>query len=450
MFAIALAGLERLLDRFRGGPHERARLNALDSVLALACAIAGAAVSVWAFGVIGDVVYTASSLDIWFQADNPRVAANLLDPASNQYRANVHPIFPILFTPWLSTLAQLGGSPLIWAKGAVAAAGALSAAALYLALRFTGLPRWPALLFAALFVSSATYLHWYSVIEVAAFSGLSICLAVAALAYGPGRQAAWLLMSVFTLGLTLTNWSAGLAATLARWPLRRAVVISLVALALTGGLAVGQRLLYPTAGLFFDPHGLVKEREYAGPRVQQWSPLANLRALTVYASVAPAPVVERHDDKSIVSNQHQGPGTAGWLGIAAMLSWVACLAAGALGAITTSSVRPIAFGLGLMLAAQLALGLVYGDVSFLYAANIMPMLVLLAGLSWFTRLRYAAATLAAVTVLAGGASNAIQYSSAARLAAGVLAAGGNPIWSLFPAGRVILPGPDSSNFRPTR
>lgn len=348
MISGLLAGLDGLLDRLRGGPHERARLGAPDAVAVLACAVAAVAVSAWSMGLLGDVLYTEGSLDIWFQADSPRVVANLLDAGSSQYRANVHPIFPILFTPWLSALAGLGGSPLLWGKAAVAAAGALSVAAVFLALRFTGLPRGVALVFAATFLTSATYLHWYAVIEIGAFSGLSIVLAVLALAMGPGRRwAGWPLMSAFTLGVTITNWTAGLAATIARWPLRKAILISTVALALTAGLAVGQRFLYPTAGLFFDPFSLAKEREYATPH--QWSPAANLRALVLYSAVTPEPAVERRDGRAIVSNQQVPVSAAGWAGMVAILAWAGCLAAGVWGAVRTPQVRPITFGLGLML-----------------------------------------------------------------------------------------------------
>jgi hypothetical protein len=413
--------------------------------MALICATVAAAVALWGAGQLGDVLYTEGSFNLWFSADNPRVIANLLDASSYQYRATVHPIFPILVTPWASLLPNLGFTPLWWGKAIVCASGAATSAILFLALRLVGVGRAFSALMLGVFVASAAFLHWYSEIEIAPFNGLSISLALLALAYGPTKRWIWwVAVGALTLGFTITNWSAGLAATIARWPLRRAMAISVITLMVVVALSLAQRAIYPTASFFFSPMGLAGERDYSAMRVRGWSPTDNLRSLVIYSAATPPPVLEAEGQRLVVTNQHQSPASAGWLGVLAMSAWIALLACGVVGAVAVKSIRPVAVGVGLMIAAQLALGLIYGDVSFLYAMNLTPMFIMLAAFSGFTRLRYAAAALAMVVIVAGSINNVTQFKAATALAEGVIAKGGNPKWSRFAPGRVILPMPTSS------
>jgi hypothetical protein len=405
--------------------------------------VAAVAISLWQMRTIGDALYTEVSLDIWFQADTPRVLVNLLDPTSDHYRSSVHPIFGILLTPWVSALGQLGQSPLLSAKAVIAVTAGASAGAVWFALRLAGIAQVSAALYTAVFLASASFLHWYSVVEVAAFNGLSICVVLLVLALGRSAGlAAWVLASGLSLGITITNWTAALAATVVRWPLRRSLAVSAIALGLVFVLALAQKAIYPTSELFFDVRLLARERQYVA---RATSPLESLRSLIVYTQITPAPTVERRPDRSVVSNQGQAPETAGILGVLAILAWIGSLACGLAAALRVPNVRPLAAGLLLMIGAQLALGAVYGDIAFLYAANLSPMLVMLAGLSALTPWRHVGAALAVVVILAGGISNHAHFVAASALSRDVVLAGGNPTSPRLPdAGPVLLPAPNSS------
>ena len=445
---MALARAERALDdllvRLQGRAPDRPSLTLTDGLLAIVCGLVAVAVSAWSARQIGNILYTEGSFNLWFQADNPRVVANLLDASSSQYRAPVHPIFAILLTPWVSLLPNLGMSPLFWAKAVVFGCAVASAMALFLALRLMDLSRLAAILFVGVFLSSSGYLHWYSVIEIAPFNGLSTSLAALALTYGPHcRRRWWVLMSGFSLGMTITNWSAGLAATVARWRVRPALVISLAALTGVGVLAVCQRLVYPTAGLFFDPRHLLGEADSTPLKMSGWAPLSNLRSLVVYTVVSPPPVLERQIEYLVVTNQNQGLDTLDGVGILAVAAWALLLAGGAFAAARTRRMRPVSLGLGLMLLAQGVVGLVYGELTFLYATNILPMLAMLAAFTWMRPARRLWLLLAGVVVIAGTLNNTVQLSRAASLARGVIDAGGNPVWPLYAANRFILPVPAS-------
>jgi hypothetical protein len=432
-----------LLDRVRSTePSLRPKYTALDWILTLLCGGLAASLAAWAASQLGNVLYTEGSFNIWFQGDNPRALANLLDETSNQYRSTVHPILPILTTPWVSLLPGFGLPPLAVAKAVVFACGAASAGLMFATLRLSGVPRGPSLLFTLVFMISAAFLHWYSGVEIAPFNGLSMCLVLWVLARGDTRRAWWwIVASALTLGVTISNWTAGLAAVVARWPLRRAIEISLIALISVTALTTLQRLVYPTAGVFFSPTGLVREREFASIKSPAWSPLANLRSAVVYSAVAPPPTLDGPPGSRTVNNQHSPPRSADWLGLSGMAAWLALLACGAYGAATSVAVRPIAFGVALMLVGQLGVTIVYGEITFLYAASIIPVLVALAGLSWFSPARYVAVVLAAAVVILGFANNLRQFEHAVRLASSVIDEGGNEIWSRYPAGRYIVPVP---------
>jgi hypothetical protein len=436
----AWAGLDRWLEGLQAPAPPPPRLGLVDAGLALAAAVAAFIVAFWGEGVLANDLYTHGSFNLWFQADNPRVLANLLDPASNQYRATVHPILAILFTPWMSLIPRMGAAPLDVAKDAVLACAAASGALMYVILRSLDLPRLAAAAFTALFIASAGFLDWYSVVECAPFAGLSILPALLLLVRGPGRGLAWpIFASATSLSITVTNWSIGLAATVARFRLSKSVRISASAFVLVMALSVGQHLVYRSANFFFSPTGLLREKDYLAPEQHRWAPLENLRALVVYTVVAPPPVVEHLGEDRIITNQSQPMGAAGPVGVVAMGAWLVALALGAWGMLRDRRRYAIAGGLALMVTGQLVLGCLYGDISFLYATNILPELILVAAFAWFTPLRWIGLVLATVVVIAGGMQNARQFQAAAGFARQIVDTGGdNEDWH-FRGSPVILP-----------
>lgn len=421
----------------------RPRLDRADAIVAVALVLAGAMLAQLAAGVIGDTLYTEVSMNLWFQGDSPRVLTNLVEPLSINYRANVHPAFPLVVRPFVLLLLALGLTPLAAAKAMIVGFVGASGPPLYAALRFTGLAHAAAALFALLFLVSASTIHW-SVIEIGAFAGFSVCVVLMGLAYGPTRNPlGWVVLSILSLSMTITNWMSGLTATFARWAPRAAIGISVAALLIVVALAWTQHRLNPTSGVFYHRAGLLHEQKFIEAEAPAWGPFERVRAFAVYSVIAPAPQLERADGEWTVNNQHQSPASAGPVGVAAMIGWLALLACGCWGA-CTRGIRPIAIGLATMLGLQFALVLVYGEVTFLYGPNFVPMLVMLAALSWFTRARQVALALALFVVGAGLVDNERQFAAQAGLARQAIAAGGNEVDRSYHAGAVILRAPAGS------
>jgi hypothetical protein len=424
----------------------RSGLNRADAALSAIFAAIAVAIGIWGFAVLGHALQTAASFNLWFQADSPRVIENLTDRHSNHYRTSVHPAASILLTPIVIALHSIGIPALPACEALILTAAAVCGGGFYIALRLLGLPKLAASVFAALYLSSAAFIYWYSQIELNAVGGATIVLALLALAYGRTKSELWwVLVSAATLSITITNWSIGLAATLVRWPLKKTLAISVAALATVILLSLAQSLTFWHAAWFFRVGAVTAEARWSAlssvhEELPTDRPLMNMRSLFLTTMVAPDPVVEVQDGDKVVTNQDVPATTGTPYAIAAAIAWAALLGCGLIGAVgglRTDLRRPVVAGLGLMLLGQMVLHSVYGNPTFLYAPHFLPLLVALAALSWFTPVRWPALGLAVMVCAAGGVSNVQTFRSAAALANQVIGQGGNAIQSAFPANDVL-------------
>jgi hypothetical protein len=403
------------------------RRNLVDLACAVAFALAGAAVSHWAFGQLDVGLYRKDGIDIWFAADQPRTLANMELAGSDHYRTSVHPIFSILMYPLFHLASVFGLDHIAAARALVVSAAALTAALFFYAMRSLGLPVVVAALFSAILISSATFLHWFAIVETYPFSALSIVIMLNALIWWPAdRRAAWVAASGFTLAVTVTNWMFGLAATYFRFPFSSFVRISSIALVLVAVLAIAQKLIFPTSALFFNPRKVASEYQWMQVTEEikgtgHWTPVSNVSSFLLYGAVVPAPMIKRIDEKvTIVQNQDAPVTDNTWAGIIATAAWVLLLTGGIWGALISQGKRPIAAALGVFLAGQLVLHLVYGSVTFLYAAHFFPALLALSAFGWFSPLRRLILVAGAAIVVLGGYSNLVQFKAAADLSAEIL------------------------------
>lgn len=410
------------------------RHAAPDLSCALGLAVAAAALSWWALAQFDDSLYRPNGSDIWFEADQPRVLQNLTDRGSNHHRTSVHPLFSILFYPLCKAIRTLGVTPLAATKILVALSAAATVALFYLSMRNLGLAVASAAAFAAALMASASFIHWFAIVDTYAFAAMSITLMLWVLTRpGPVDKVTWILASAGTLSVTITNWSFGLAAAFFRLPLRVFLQVSAAALALVAVLAVVQKLIFPTAGLFFNPRALAGERHYTqvsaptGPG-EGWMPLANLRSMLLFSAVAPTAsreeVVEFDIRKLVVNNQHARLRDEGLLGLVATALWVIMLGLGMRGAVATPR-RDVTLALAAFTAGQVVLHLVYGQITFLYAAHMFPAFLALAALGAAGPMAWLATAAATAFVVVGGYVNIEQFRAAAALANMVAAARGD-------------------------
>jgi len=399
-----------------------------DYLLAMLTALAALGLCLHGFSEFSPQIYDERrGFDVWFGADQPRIIMSMTDRGSLYHqRASVHPIFSLMMFPTVRLLMMFGLSVIQAGQVVVAACGMLCAALLFLSMRGLGLPRLAAFAFTAVFLSSAAYLHWFSVVETYAPAALSICLVLFALTcVGPGHRLAWCLVSVGALAVTVTNWMIALASMAFRLGLRRALQTAAASLLIVAVLAGGQKLIFPKAALFFLPGSVSAEYKFTSlsswyENRLPWSPGRNLWSALTTTAIAPAPrlafLTAEPNARQFVTYQEASPRTLPVAGLVGLLSWGMMLAIGLHGALSRRRLAPVALPVAVFLSVQFAMHSVYGTETFLYSAHFIPALVLLCAFSWFSPLRVAALAAAALFVVVGGGWNLAQLHSGAQLA----------------------------------
>ena len=153
------------------------------------------------------------SLIYAFFADQPRVLGNLADASYWDHRSYIHPLFRLAFYPFTRLLIFTGLDAIRAAQILVAISVGLAVPLFYAGLRGMRLPVFAALVFTACILSSAAFIHWAAIVETYPFAFLSLATMFAIITCINARSAVlWFLGSLFTLTITITNWSFGLAA----------------------------------------------------------------------------------------------------------------------------------------------------------------------------------------------------------------------------------------------
>jgi hypothetical protein len=380
-----------------------ARLRPLDLVAILALGALGACLAWQASGVIGPRIVDWRAFDLWFQSDAPRVYENLVVRTSDHARSNVHPLFSLVGYGTVYLIRRLFQVPPWTAVRCFEALGAaLWSATLYLLLRVAGhRPRDGAVL-TLLGLGSAAALLWLGVPESYTLGSLTLMLPLLVLVASAGRRVPlglWVLASAASLSITVTNWMSGLAAAWRALGWRRAALVSGAALVLVVAGWVVQHRLIPSTRFFVG----AEEQSY----LRRPTPRRIARVVT---TVAAHSVVLPRLERTIpapnwLSAQRAWPGSGGPLATLATVAWVVLLALGLREAWHRRGAEPLVTVTLACLAGQLALHLVYGEESMLYALHWLPLLVLVAGLALQGPARSAAFPLALLATAGAWASN---------------------------------------------
>lgn len=361
----------------------------------------------------------------WFKADLFRVFGNMVSVFSNHSRTNVHPLFPLVAFPPVQLLQSVFGlDRLIAVRAVFAGVAAAWGIALFVLLRLIGCKRFDAVLFTLMGMSSAAAIFWFTVPETYSFGSLTIVLALVFAVLTERHRFHWasyVVVSALTLSITVTNWMAGVLATVVNHRWRRSLLISAAAVVLVVGLWAGQKLVFRSAAI---PLSAQSETRYM-LTAESGGPWHVLRSLVAHTMVMPSvTVVERTAAEITISDrlgqpawpvmltQPSAPGSAGGWGVAAVVAWTALLVMGVWGLLIVKRHARLRLVLALTLLGQLALHVVYGDETFLYSLHIAPLLVALAAFASLTPARPWALLLAGAFLLSAGANNIREFGRA--------------------------------------
>ena len=409
--------------------HEEAvNWNRWDLFSILLLALAAVLVARWSQVSLGTEIYTKRFFDLWFSADQPRVLGNLTDPTYWDHRSYLHPLFKLAFYPITTLLNAVGLDAVKAAQHVVAVSVGIGVPLFYVALRGLRLPPFAALVFSGCLLASAAFIHWSAIVETYPFAFLSLMVMFAILTCADTRSTAlWYAGSLFTITITVTNWSFGLASTFFRLRFRSFLIVAVLTFCSAVALGYFQQVAFKDAKLllFFDPANLSREQQWTQPALQksgmmQWNPAANLRSLLLYGAVAPPPEeISRKDSwhqYKAVDNQSVSAWQYTPLALVAVAAWIVLLTFGLWGAAKHKAGKPAFFALATFIVGQFAMHLVYGDVTFLYSLHFFPALLGIAAFGWFSPARMVSLAAALVFLVAGATSNLQQFCTATDIA----------------------------------
>lgn len=401
-----------------------------DVVLALVLGLAAATYAARAMILIGPGIMAELAEDTWFQSDASQIAGEMSDRRGEHARGSVHPIYTLLTTPPVLILKNAFGWPPPRATGAVAIAIAgLWGAALYALLRSLRCRRPDAVLYTLLGIASAAAMFWLPIRDRYGLGSVSIMAALTLIATAPNRAdiyttVRWILASAIALAITVTNWMFAILAAAVLLPIRRALAVTVGGLAVIAACWLVQVRFVPREA-FFMPTGEETQYMYR-PTPERIGSV--LRVATIYSMVAPhfgrlhegghpLPIdaglmPPAPNQLTMQAAPLRSTGTAGTV---AIVAWLAALALGLLAAFRRWREQPIWLVILLGLAGQMALHLVYGEETFLYALHWLPLLVAVAAAATLERFRPVALGLAGVVLVGASVNNAAALRRAARL-----------------------------------
>jgi hypothetical protein len=401
-------------------------LSRYDYVIAgLAAAIAAAIAYVGAS--LFDPPALLTHLGSYFSADSFRILASMTDRLSfHHHRVFTHPIFSITVYPVGQLMMAAGIQPLQAAMLLLSACAAASGAFFYLALRALSLPMLAAASFTGALISSAAFIHWFSFIETFSYSTLTMILMIYVLMRASSDSLRiWTLASAGSLAFLTLNWIFAVGCSFFRLKTWDFVRISAIAFAAITFLSVVQNLIFPNAKLFFNPFLIVREYHEEmqfnteADGFQPWTPAENLRSTLVSTVVAPPPMVEEGVNrwgKYVWANNTFTPMSAmGTTALAAVGCWLFIFGVGLWGAWRNVDRRAVSIPIVAFAGLQVALYSSYGEIPFLYSANVVPLLIAIAAFSWFTPLRYVAVGAAILLTALAGPNNYQHFKTSAEL-----------------------------------
>ena len=384
--------------------------------------------TVVAFGVVGGLAfawslyissafpgYLFNSLDFWYGSDTKHVAETMWMLESERFdRLDSHPLFSLIVLPPIRFLAlyYLNGDVLFAIKLILAFFAAISAAFVYALARALLRKILFALLTTAFMLTSATFIFWSAVPETFLFGSAAISATFFFAIVGNSSPRIHVLLHVFSLAFTITNWLAAILASLSRFKLSSAVMVFLAGAIIASVLAIWQQGFLPGAPVFFlhmGPEDIKREGAFMALPSLENIPLYVARVSNYFFAtvIAPEPA---YNGKGVYSSLNYSP--VGWIGIA---SWLVIFGAGVVRAFFISSRRRFLIVVGGFTVYQLALHLVYGDEPFLYSMHFLPALILIGCLSLTGKYRNYFAALMCISIICNLVNNVTRFLEAIAL-----------------------------------
>jgi hypothetical protein len=383
---------------------------AVISTLALCMAIGSYLLSGWLNDQMQNTLLWVN--DRWFDADIYRIYYVMTDRLSVEHdRSSTHPLFSIIAYPTMQAMTSiLGIGPPRALRLLVAISAALWIGCIYAIIRLIGCKKFDATVFSVLAASSASSIFWFAVPETFAMGSISILVSLAFIAFTHFRKINWIwyiLLNIFTLSITITNWMAGLTVTYIKLSFRKFVVTLALTLTIVLGLWLIQAALFPSA------HQLIPNESGNMLTAQAGGVLNSLKAVLAHGMIAPGLLLRRDmsvgSSALILSFQGATLGSGSLCGRMALFSWALLLCMSIRSFFVANVDSSFRLALAMILVGQVFLHMIYGFEAFLYSLHFLPLLIILASLTTLTRYRKVALILALLLIPLASMNNWAQF-----------------------------------------
>jgi len=361
-------------------------------------------------------VADASTGDVWFDADPLRTMRDLRSRNAYDGRALYHPLFRIVVYPLVELVdISTGMSRCDSIRLIMAAFAGLWVLSVYFVLRLIDVRPWQAALLSILGITSSAGLFWLWVPELFVISSISLLVPIAILAIHRYLNISimWYVFgAVISAAFLVTNIASSFFATLIKFGPQKAAKIWILALMILTLFFVIQREIFNPASPFPS-----KDSSYIFfPTTLRIGEV--LEGLFINTMIAP-------DIKSYLNVSHDYKKQITFQGVHVMLSsplvlvvsvfWLFLLVVGFYGLVKRMKNEYVAKAVGLTLVSQLILYLVYGEQTFLYAINFLPLLLIVSSYGFRHLKAHYLAIVMASLILLGLQNNYSKLMEAQRV-----------------------------------
>lgn len=367
-----------------------------------------------------DIFYIQN--DVWYGADISRTYANMINSGVvSHYRTHVHPIFSLLIVPLIKILVFFGFSALNAAYILIALSGAVVVSTLFLTLRFSGFGLISSLLGSFIFLSSGSFIFWWSVVETFPIGGASISIIFLLIAMRNKSIWIWTIGAVFTLSITITNWAVGIIGSFLIHSRITAIKVLIISFAVVLSLYFFQIFILDIKSSHIDK---TFEEEFNYIEVPEsltnFSTYMNIylyRSVTffVYPAVVSKVIVSStKNGKSLleVRSEYFKYNVFGWVSI---ICWFTLLCGGIVKIFRKPKTGKLAKTLIIFILYQFLLHMFYGDGPFLYSSHYIAALVIMASYSLHGKYAKVFQLVAVIFCINAMYSNLINFNHAIEL-----------------------------------
>ena len=420
------------IQKLRSGIHTlfiRLRSHWLDLLLALLLAIISGCTTYYRAQLIDPVYYECENESNWFHADLTIAYNKMTDRHGEQYNENVHPLFSLFTYPLVYAIRTVFDLDKVKALRMLFFLLAFSwTFILYILLRLIGCKKLDATIFSMLAMFSAAAMFWFVVPETFPFGSVSILLAlgIVAIAQHTKLSHLWYIgVSALTLSFTVTNWMAGIIASIVNHTWRRSLQININAFCIVIVLWDMKKRVFPYWPKWEYFFWFNENRTESILTPGSGGLFHMIKSFFYHTIVMPAfeltdnfsvPVGEIVPDNwYVMVTQSSFPGSGGIWGAIAVVLWTILLGLGVWALLTIKNHRSFLIALGLMIIGQLALHTLYNDEVFCFSIHFAPLLIVLVALSSLTRFRVIALIVATLLLICLGINNSMLFVKAVDL-----------------------------------